>query len=468
MSSTDCLRLFVLCLWLLPCDVNCENSLKGYVLKPVHSGHSQLGVHNDNRDYERLGERTIFRIPTAVFKTSSVDRGESGNIYPAQEDQRNPDSRSSQTQSRRHPHHHAVVPGTLNGNVENSKINRGKYSFNVGSLTRGRSTDVYKQSGNKRVAFSGGKTIHEASSDSVFSTGSVQSQLRRHHTRTGTKGGFLPVQVDKAPVSFGHNSREGLLSSHSNTDGQNIQAIKSSRKSESHRSHVNPSGPIVPAEKVRPRVPWSPRALRGDVTSEERGYANVRRLKPGLDKKQPHASSAGGTKFPATGLPSANQNRGSYSHDSTKVGFGHGVLTSSERPQNFINNRRESQPFRLHFPPPNKAHIPAQGKFQPFQRLLANDDPSSDSNATSTQTSAGTGPPPSGLNSTGVTSTVAPSVSGEPSTNSSSPIQTEDRDAEPQGSNLEDSAEAGPSLNQNQLSTAFPPQLPPEETEGEM
>ncbi|XP_023262680.1 uncharacterized protein LOC111655480 [Seriola lalandi dorsalis] len=498
MSPADFLRLSVFCLWLLACDVNCENPQRGFVLH-VQAGHYPLGVHNDNRDDERWIKRPVLRIPTVGYKTSNVDKSQSRNIYPAQNDHTT-DSKSSQI----HSHYpYPVVPELQNSNVPKTRVNHFDFGFSSGSVTRGQSAVLYNPSGNTAVTFPSEERIHQANSDSVFSTGSVQFPSRIHRARTKSKAGFSPVNADRAPVGFGPNNRKGLIYSHSSQGGP-TKAIKSSLKSESQKIHVSSSRPnmrplhtqklhlktrpelggyhsayilsnsfnhnstnslpkvLQPTEKTtdsimkghspgsnsagkvktqRPYLAWRPRAYSSDVLPEPRGYAHVRHLKPGFEKTQPQASSAAGRKFLETGFPSVNHNN---------------------------NNVRGG--------PSDRTQIPVQGKFKPFQRLPTNYDlsahaHSSDDETALNLTTAGTTLLPS-LNSTGITSTVVPLVSGETSTNSSSPMQTEGKDATlSQASNLEvqsnSSAVAGLSIDQNKSFYSFFSKLQPAGTEGQ-
>ncbi|XP_042337721.1 uncharacterized protein LOC121938557 [Plectropomus leopardus] len=322
MSATHCLRLFVLCFWLLVGDVNCENTQRGYV-QHVQVGQAQRGVHNDNRDDTRWREPPIVRIPTAGYKTSSVDRLQSGSIYPTREDHTTA-SKSSQI-IRRYP----VTPEIQN--VPKSQINQLKPGFNSPSVIQRRSDVAYNRPGHK--AFPDGKKIHQANSDSVFSTGAVQVPSQIYNTRMRSTGSFSPVQVDKVPFSLRHNNKGAPFYSHGNKQSLNIQAVKS------QKMHVNPiEQNIYPQESrltTRPKSfnqgrtnflqtvlkpkdkqtdsvvegqspdrnsagksdtktsfpAWSPRAYSSDMTSEARGYTHVRRLKPAFDKKTPQASS---------------------------------------------------------------------------------------------------------------------------------------------------------------------------------
>ncbi|KAI9519384.1 hypothetical protein NQZ68_028741 [Dissostichus eleginoides] len=63
MSPTHSFRLFVLCLWLLLGYVNCKNTQRGY----VQSGQAPVGVHNDNREYNRWSEPPIMRTLKAGY-----------------------------------------------------------------------------------------------------------------------------------------------------------------------------------------------------------------------------------------------------------------------------------------------------------------------------------------------------------------------------------------------------------------
>eukprot|EP00064_Thunnus_orientalis_P015967 superscaffoldBa00003070_g16030 len=173
MSSADCLRLFVLCFWLLVGDVNCENTQRGYVLR-VQAGQAPVGVHNDNGDHKGLSETSVFRRLSAGYRMPSLDRGQSGYVYPA-EQQHTIDSKPSQTQS-----HYPVIPETQNGNV-----NHFESGSNSASAMQGGKTVVYNRAGHK--AFPDGRKIHQASSDSVFSTEEANSAA-----------GILHYQTDKS------------------------------------------------------------------------------------------------------------------------------------------------------------------------------------------------------------------------------------------------------------------------------
>ncbi|XP_051235452.1 uncharacterized protein LOC127351690 [Dicentrarchus labrax] len=450
MSRTDCFRLFVLCLWLLVGDVNCENAQKGYVRR-VEAGPAPMGVQNDNQDY-KSSEAPFYRI--------SAD-----GRYP-----------------------YPVIPEPQNSQaVPKSQFNDFKSGSSSTSVAQGQSA----------------------------------VQVPSHIYRARTQ----PVQAHRAPVGVGPNNRKALFYPHSSTASPNIQAIKSSLKSQ--KIYVNPSGPNIralhpqespltprsevggyrpayvfpngfnrdrtdllqkvlkpidkkmesivkghspggnSAGKVDTRMSypiWSPRVYSSDGMSQARGYAHVRHLKPGCDKTRPQASSAASMKFWGTDFTSAKQNQGSSSRHSTGS-FGHGVLALNERRLNLNHNSRGREPGSWHSSPSDRAQIPVQGKFKPFQRLPMNDLPaqtnSSDSETAPTQTTL----PPS-LNCTGITT----SVNGTFSTKTALPTQTEGQDPElvPQASNPEDqtesSAEVGTSLKQNNT-TVSPPKLQPAEKE---
>ncbi|KAM7405752.1 hypothetical protein PAMP_000179 [Pampus punctatissimus] len=487
MSSADCLRLFMLCFWLLV-DVNCEKTQRGYVLR-VQAGQAPMGVHNDNRNQKILSEPSIFRRLTA-----GSDRGQSGYVYPARE-QHPIDSKSSQIQS-----HYPVIPET-----HGTDINHFASGSNSASSTQRRNTVVYNRSGHKVVAFPDSKKIHQGSSESVFSTSAVKFSPRIYRARTKLTRVFSPVHVDNAAVGF---------NSHTSTVSPDIEAVKSSMKTHKidaalTRHHIQSLQPKESLLTTRPAVSgyhsahrfhnsfkpinknidssikehspgstsagkgdtrmsypsWSPRVYSSDVMSEARGYAHVRHLRPSSDKTGPHVSSAAGRKFSETGFPTVNQNQGSYGNDLSKLGFGPGVSASSERLLNLNYNSRGSQPSSLHPPPPDRAQIHVQGKFKPFQRLPPTDDrPArtnlSDNEMAPTQEAAETTLPPS-MNSTSTT------VTGEMSTNTTSPMQTEAQDAEllPQASTLDGQSgskgEVGPSMEQNKPDS--PPKLQLEE-----
>ncbi|XP_044211618.1 uncharacterized protein LOC122985213 [Thunnus albacares] len=489
MSSADCLRLFVLCFWLLVGDVNCENTQRGYVLR-VQAGQAPVGVHNDNGDHKGLSETSVFRRLSAGYRMPSLDRGQSGYVYPA-EQQHTIDSKPSQTQS-----HYPVIPETQNGNVNHFESG----SNSASAMQRGK-TVVYNRAGHK--AFPDGRKIHQASSDSVFSTGTVQFSPLMYRVRTKSTGGFSPVQADNTPVS---------LYSHSSTVSPDIHSVKSSLKSDAthirhhiqsihpqesllttgsevsgyqsahlfHNSLIHDKTNLLPKvlkpikdidSTIKEHSPgsnsggtqmsyptWSPRVYSGDVTSEARGYAHVRRLKPGFEKTGPHASTATGKKFSETGFPSVNQNQGSYGHDSKKLGFGPGVPISSERQQNLNQNSRGSQLSSRHPPLPDR-QVLVQGKFKPFQRLPA-DLPAHTHPSDAPHLEAAVTTLPPSLNCTNTTA-----ITGEMSTKSASPMQTEASDAEllPQTSIPEgqsgSSAEVGPTLEENKPLPDSPPKL---------
>lgn len=454
----------------------------GYVLR-VQAGGAPMGINNAG-DYKGLSELPIFRIPTAGYKTSSVDRGQSANIYPAQEDH---------TINSQSHYPYPAIPETQN--VPKSQANYFKSGFSSASLAGGRSTVVYNPSGNKAFTFPDG--VHQASSDSVFSTGAVQLPPRSYHARTRPTGGFSPVQIDKATLGFGQSNRKAVIYAHSSTASPHIQDIKSESQKifmKPPRPNVHPLHPqesslstrptvigyhpayVFPnrfnhdgsnwlqkglkpmdertdtvspgstsAEKVDTRMSyptWSPRGYSSDVTSEARGYAHVRHLKPGFDKTR---------------------------HDSGLV-----VPASSERRPNLNYNSRGKQPGSWHPLQQDRAQTLVQGKFKPFQRVSNDELPvhnRSEGETAPTQPSTETTIPPS-LNSTGIASSVVPSVNEELSTESASLMQTEGLDAElvPQASNREgqseSSAEVGPSSEQNEPLTVSPPPPQPAETEG--
>lgn len=411
----------------------------GYVLLD-EGGQTPMGVNNDN--YKRLSETSFFKRPTAGYRMPSLVIGQSGYVISAEE-QRTIDSKSSQIQS-----HYPVIPDT-----QSSKVNHFESGFNPASATRRRNNLMDNRSGHKAVTFPEGK-IPQASSDSVFSAGQFYPLTFR--VRPKYTGRFLPAQVDNAPVS---------LYSHSSTS-PNIQAVKS----ESHMIDVTPTRHHIqllnPQESLltsRPEVSgyqsphlfhgsfnddktnlfpkvttnrnmdstikahsagsnsgatypiWSPRVYNSDKTSEARRYANVRRLKPGFDKTGPHASYGTGKKFSQTDFP----------------GIGPGIPASSDWQRDPNQNSRGSQPS-IWLPAPERAQIVVQGKFKPFERLddLPAHTPLSDA---PTQVAS--------LNCT---------VTGEISTNSSSPMQTEGPDAEllPQVLILEGQSESSDALTQ--------------------
>ncbi len=443
----------------------------------VHARQAPLGVHS--RYYKVWRERpSIFRIPTAGFKASSI------NIYHAQEDHKT-NSKSLEIQS---PYLNPSIPETQYSNFPQDQVSYFKSGFNSVSPTQGQSSVEDDRSGNKAFTSFDGKKIHPATFGSVFGSGAVQVPPLINRARTKLTGGFSPVQVDKAPKGFGQNNRKARIYAHSKAASPNIKDIKSSLKPVSHKLITNPSRPhhdlqescitirlpsgyqpasafpnsllqkdLKPINKMNSIVKgrsagtslaekidtqksspaWSPRFYSSAAMPEARGYAHVRHIKP-----KPQASSAAARKF----------------------------LESGSR-----GNHQDS----WHPPAPERAQVPVQGKFKPFQRLPINADRpvhtnSSDRESASSQTSAGTTLPPS-LISTGNISSVVPSVNEELSTKSASPLQTEGKDVElePQASNSEGQtesvAEVGDSLDQNKPLTVSPPTLKPvDEEEGDM
>lgn len=444
----------------------------GYVLH-VQAGQTPKGGHSDERDHKGWSELSISRIPTAGFKTSSVARVQSGS-QPAQEDHTT-DSAPPQMQS--------LYPYPAHRNVPKSRVKLLKKGFSSARVAQVQRTVVHDRSGTKAFPFPDVKKIDQANSESVFSTEAVQVPPHFYRlSKTKLTGGFSP-RVEEAPVGFGP-SRRALIYSHGSTESPNIKAVKSSLKSESRKTHINPSRPnVFPTNPhgshlpTRPEVSgnpgsssagkeetpaWGPRSHSRDVTSEARGYAHVRHIKPGNDKTHPQASSAAGRKFLETGYPSVIQNQGRHSHD------------SSERRQNLNHNTRGKQPSSWHPPPPDRAPSHVQGKFKPFQRLPTKDPPphnhSADGEMEPSQTAAGTTPSPC-LNSTNINSSVVPPVDGELGTTSASPMQTESQDATlvPQTSNhdgqSESSQEVGPSVEKDKPLTVFPLTVHPAEEE---
>ncbi|KAM7424592.1 hypothetical protein PAMA_000781 [Pampus argenteus] len=452
-----------------------RESLAGYVLR-VRAGQAPMAVYNDNGDQKILSEPSIFRR-----RTAGLDRGQSVYVYPAGE-QRAFDSKSSPIQSH---YPYPVIPET------HSNVNHFASGSNSASPTQRRNTVVYSRSGHKMVPFPDSKKIHQGHSDSTFSTSAVKFSPRIYRARTKSTQVYSPVQVDNAAVGF---------NSHTSTVSSDTEAVKFSMKNHKidtaltrhHAQSLQPQESVLTTRPAVSRYPsahlfhnsfkpsnknidssikkhtpgstsagkggtrmsyptWSPRVYSSDVMSEARGYTNVRRLKPSSDKTGPHVSSAAGKMFSETGFPTVNQNQGSYGHDLSKLGFGPGVSTSSERLLNLNYTSRGNQPSSQH-PPPDRAQIHVQGKFKPFQTLSLTDDQPyriilSDNEMAPTQEAAETTSPPS-LNS-------STTVIGEMSTNTTSPMQTEAPDAEllPQASTPDDQSgrkeEVGPSVEQD-------------------
>lgn len=394
-----------------------------------------MGVHDAGRS-----EWPLFRIPAAGSKMLRVDGGQSDNLNPNQED-------------------HSI--NTLS-HYPKSQVNY----FNLASHTGGRHPVLYNPSGD---------AVRQESSDSVFSTGAVQVPPHRHHARNKLTGGDSPVQV-KAAVGFGQNDRGAIIYAHSITGSPHTQGVKS-------EMHINPSRPKVhpqklslsarlkaigshpayfipsrfnydgpdwlqkglkPTEQKMDTVSpgsnsaekgdthmsaqtWSPRGYSSDVTSEARGYAHVRHLKPGFDKTRQDSGPA---------VPAGKQPNGWH-------------------------------PLQQ-----DRAQTPVQGKFKPFQRV-SNELPvhnHSDNESVSTQASTETTVPP-GLSSTANTMSGVPLVNDELSTVSVSTMQTEGHDEKlvPQVTNGESQSEsstaAGPSLEEKEpLSVST---LKPQPTEKE-
>ncbi|XP_054472693.1 uncharacterized protein LOC129105594 [Anoplopoma fimbria] len=393
MSPRECFRLFVLFSWLLVGDVNCANTQRGYV-RHIQTGQAPMIVHNDNIDYTRWSEPTLFRVPPAGYETSTVDRRTSGNINSAQED---------------HP----------------SRVSHLKSGLNSASVARGPSNVASSRSENKTFAFPDDQKINHTKFDSAPS--------RIYHDRTKSTESFQRVGVEKASAGFGANNRRAPIYSHSSKASPNIHNLKSSLKPESRTIHVFPkrfhpgrtsllqhvklcdvktqSPGSISARKVDTR---RTRVYSGDVMSEAKGYTHVCRLKPSSDKTRPQASFTTGRKFFGRDYPPAKQNQGSSSHDSTRLGFGRGVAAPSERQL----NSRVSQFSSRHPPSPDRAQIRAQGKFKPFQRRPANDaSPAHDHFAVTTTLPS--------LKSTGILALIVTSTTGERSTKSASPMQTE-------------------------------------------
>lgn len=438
----------------------------GYTVR-VQAGQHPVGVHNNNRAYERWREPPISRHHKAGYKTLNMD---SGDMYAAQEDH-TAHSKSSQSQSR---HPSPVNPEAQPGSVPLTSY----YTFGLspGSDTPGQSSVVYSRSGNKAVTFPGGRRIHHANSDSSTSTGSVQFPSPIYRAKPESKGGFSPVPAEGAPVGFGPNNRKSLIYWHSSRAGPNKAIEPDSHKIPASSSRPNlhplqkshlktrpklsgyrsaytssnsftpnrtnpvsdalkPTGSILRAHSTgrssagkdktqTPYLPWTPRVYSSVAPPEPRGYAHVRHLKPHSEQTHTQVSAAAGGKFLETGFPSVNQNPGKYTHGSNN------------------NNIRGRQSSNWRHPQPDRAQIHVQGKFKPFQRLDASSDSSTTANSSASETAnqafARTTPRPS-LNSTGNTSTVDPSASGGLSTQFSSAMPTQGKDAmlTPQTSNME-------------------------------
>ncbi|KAG8001150.1 hypothetical protein GBF38_006695 [Nibea albiflora] len=129
-------RLLVLCLWLLHVDVNCDHTQKGDVLR-AREGQVPTGVRIDDGNYERWREPRIFRVRTAGYKKSNVNR-----------EDHTAGSESSHIQIPS-----PVIPETPN--LPKGQVNRLKSGFNSASLAQGRSTVVNN------------REIHQANSDSA-------------------------------------------------------------------------------------------------------------------------------------------------------------------------------------------------------------------------------------------------------------------------------------------------------------
>lgn len=426
----------------------------GYVLR-VQSGQAPAGVHIDKKDYKQW-RSPVFKSSTASFEKSSVDRRQSGPIYPTQDD------RTTNSQSSKSHYLYPVLPEMQNSNVPNSQAIAFKSGLNLDKV---RGTVVYTPE-NKADTYPDGKKVHQGSSDAVFPIGPNRFQPRNYHARTLTD--FSPFQEDKA-VGFRPNNRK-TSHAYSGTARPYIQPNRSHfSRSNTHPLHpkasslpvrrvvsTHHSADVIPnkllkpfdkttgssmmgsdsARKVDPQISflaWSPRVYTSNVMPEARGYAHVHHLRPGSNKAQVHGSS---------------------SPDPTKLGF-----ASNEKQLN-VNYYSKEGEYGSWRPTPDRAPITVQGKFKPFERLSINDDlhshaPSSDNETAPNQTFALTTLPPS-LNSTGVNSTAGPSVTGELSTESASPMEMEGQDAEllPRAPNPEEQSESsvqtGLSLDEHQ------------------
>ncbi|XP_047436928.1 uncharacterized protein LOC125005549 [Mugil cephalus] len=415
MSSTECLRLFLLCFWLLVGDVNCENTQRGYVLR-FQSGHPPAGVHIDEKDYKQSS--SMLKSSTAGFEKSGLDRRQSSHIYGNQDDH------ATYSKSSQIPSH---------------------YSYPV--IPKTQRTLVY-MSENKADTYPDAKNIYQGSSDAAFPAGPNRFQPRNYRPRTSTD--YSPFQEDKVPVGF---RPRNAIYSYSGTAQPNPEPIGSQQRSESRielsRANAHPlhrqtssqrawpvgstyqSAEVIPnkfnplkpfdkttdftmmgsgsARKADPQtsfLAWSPRVYTSKGIPEARGYAHVQHLRPGFNKAQSHRSS---------------------SPDLTKVGF-----ASSERQPNVDYDSKENQYGSFRPRPPDRPPVPVQGKFKPFERLpinLRSNTHSSDNETAPNQTFTSTALPPS-LNSSGVASTPGHSVTGELSTESASPMKTEGQDAE--------------------------------------
>ncbi|XP_033972259.1 uncharacterized protein LOC117471398 [Trematomus bernacchii] len=217
MSPTHSLRLFVLCLWLLLGYVNCKNTQRGY----VQSGQAPVGVHNDNREYNRWGEPPIMRTPKA---------GYNGKMYPAED-------HTTASQSSLIQIHHPVIPEIQKSKVPESQISH--LNPGLALITRGHNYLVFKRFGNKAFTSPDGKKTQQVNPDSEFSAGVEQRPPRVSHTRLKSTGSFPAAQVDKAPVDFGPNDRRVPVYSYSSNARPSIQTFKPNLKSETQKIHVD-------------------------------------------------------------------------------------------------------------------------------------------------------------------------------------------------------------------------------------
>ncbi|XP_063737022.1 uncharacterized protein LOC134862851 [Eleginops maclovinus] len=432
MNPADSFRLSVLCLWLLLGYVNCENTQRGY----VRAGQAPVGVHNDRRASKRWSNPPFIR----TFKA-----GYNGNIYPAEYHTK--DSQSPLIRS-----HPPIIP-----EIQKSKVPESQDGFlnpGLALVTQGQNTLVFKRFGNKAFTFADGKKVQQVNPESEFSAGVDQRPPHISPTRFKSTVSFPAVQMEKAPVAFGPNDRRVPVYSYSSNARPSIQPFESHLKSETQTIHVKSSGPNFspkgfnhgrrtffrpidkghfpgsnPAGKVEMRISsqsWSPRVYSSDGMSKTRGYTHVRHIKPSVERTW-HQATAG---------------------------------------------RRTQDSWGP--PPTERTHIPVYGgKFKPFQTRLTNDEPPASTNSLDIttapiQTFPETTHPPN-LTSTGNASTAVPPVTGEWSTKSASPVQTEGRDAEltteasnPEGLS-ESEAEVGSSLEHNGSVTVSPPKLQPED-----
>ncbi|XP_054626881.1 uncharacterized protein LOC129178568 [Dunckerocampus dactyliophorus] len=309
---------------------------------------ANVGFHSDSADHKRWPRPSR---PTTSYRMPRLGRQPSGNIYPAQG--------GSKTLN---PHRDS--PGTQSKNVPKGPMKPFQSSFSSSQAGIRQSQPAHKQ-----VSFSDGK-FTRAGSDSVMSPGGVPLKGNANSANR------LHSQEQEAPVG---------VYSHSSTSRSNIRPLHA-------RSKV---GSIVKGKSGGNQMS-AQRIFISDGMSEGKGYAQVRRLRPGFDRRQPKTGSANG-KFSDTSFPTQSERL----YDSSKPNlndYSIGSQPISWRPQLAVKQVR------------------VQGKFKPFQRLsypLTGIHPSV--RAKVTPHDVGWTPWPPHVNTTAYT-TAVPSTTGEMNT----------------------------------------------------